>query len=318
MPLSLNISTMPPAATVRTRTASVQSDYESNVSYMDAQHQALARRTGASPAEQAEQLRSLENKARKWAKKFLYKVKAAAAKAEAQARQQAADTTPSSQSLRADADKVRNGRGALDTIDSVPSEPQSSTRPTPREAAARTPKADARPSGRGGQTTSSLRSSHRGPQAAAAPQQPYTPPAPSPVTGQPSQDSLRNGQSEQLSPQGQALDTPSHASGYSPAATTPVHGSAAMTSIPRRSHARSTEDSMASEPARLQPRHASDVVASVNAHLQRRPERVSSSELNPMLDSVKSESGGGESRSKKRFNYFNTLFKSKSGHRPGS
>lgn len=99
----------------------LQSDYDTNVGYMDGQYQAVIRRTGALPAEQAEQLRSLESKARKWAKKFLHKVKQAATKAEAQGGAEAAAGVQR-QRLSEDA---RGGGGRptkgtpLDTIDSV-------------------------------------------------------------------------------------------------------------------------------------------------------------------------------------------------------
>lgn len=124
----------------------MQSDYDNSISYMDGQHQALVRRSGGAPAEQAEQLRSLENKARKWAKKFLHKVKQAAAKAEAAAGIKAGEAPPPVGGLKAGGDTplARRGKGTpLDTIDSVPSptatpEPDSAASVlTPRSSASR-------------------------------------------------------------------------------------------------------------------------------------------------------------------------------------
>jgi hypothetical protein len=106
--------------TFATLSGLLQSDYDTNVGYMDGQHQAVIRRAGASPAEQAEQLRSLENKARKWAKKFLHKVKQAAARAETQA----GEVVPVGQRPLGEGGSGRPTKGTpLDTIDSVPSPP---------------------------------------------------------------------------------------------------------------------------------------------------------------------------------------------------
>ena len=118
----------------------VQADYEGQIGHLDAQRQTLDRRSGVSAAQQAEQLRVLEDQARKWAKKFLYKVKQAAAKAEKEAGIAAPESTLSGSlpHVLRDAAASRNGRGTLDTIDSLPS-PHPSGRSGPSEPPASSP-----------------------------------------------------------------------------------------------------------------------------------------------------------------------------------
>ena len=136
----------------------MQSDYEGQVGHLDGQRQSLERRSNISAVVQAEQLRALEDKARRWAKKFLYKVKQAAGKAEKEAGVASVEATLSG-TLR-DATQSRNGRGTLDTIDSLPS-PHPSGRSGPSEPPASSPLAQ-----------SSFRQQHEGPAPVAVPVHP--------------------------------------------------------------------------------------------------------------------------------------------------
>jgi hypothetical protein len=312
----------------------MQDDYEATISHMDGQHQALLRNRSSTAVEQAEQLRSLENKARKWAKKFLYKVKAAAAKAESAAGISNLDSSISG-ALRATESRVaRNGRSALDTIDSVPSpQPSGRSRPGTEPVSSHSPLAQ--PSYR-----SSV--SDRDGGGAAAPMQPArlsmlparqpngaaaaAPQARRSSDGRHTQPS-HDARTMQPGPRAHALDRVPSGHSAQPADSSPyVHTADLVTppvseqtprltstgaSTARRASRATGGDSQMSNDARTPAsgRRGSALLASVNSHLRRSERKSSPSEMN-MLDSATSRELG-ESRSKRRFAKFNGLFQKK-------
>ena len=297
---------------------------------MDGQHQAAMRNRSSTAVEQAEQLRSLENKARKWAKKFLYKVKGAAAKAEAAAGISSLDTTNSVNTRQHETAHLRGARGtALDTIESVPS-PQPSARSRPGTEQMNSPltqQSYRSSSDRDNTTQTSLQPTrlsmlpvrqpgHAAQQRAVDQESSYG------STARQAQAELASQQSQpQLSPQqhyqqagfnGHSLQSAeTSAERLSPYAETSAPPSEATPKIHQNGsmvrRSRHAGDSQMSEARTTPGRRGSALLASVNSHLRRTESKESPSGMTTMLDSATSREIS-ESKSKRRYKYFNGLF----------
>lgn len=102
----------------------MQDDLDNTTKTMESQQSSITR-SRASAADQAEQLRALEDRARKWAKRYLHKIKAAASRAE-----QAAGIQTSA-SVQSRTSSVSGRPSEIPTRSSIASQP--SMRRTPAE-----------------------------------------------------------------------------------------------------------------------------------------------------------------------------------------
>lgn len=319
----------------------MQADYDHTVGHLESQRQTLMHRQGANAAEQAEQLRALENKARKWAKKFLYKVKMSASKAEQQAGILSAEANASPGQLHVSTQRDSIGRsalgrgGTLDTIESLPSpRPRSGA---PSDAAVSTPQSHAherargaahmapslqptrmtlqranahaqlndsarlRPSAAGGSPMSPT----GGPASSLGPPTPCSPGPPSVAASEAAPQSLPE-RSPAYAPMSDS--TPYQSPGARSAPPSHAHVPASQSARSLRKNRRSLPNPSGGADS-TNGRSGRTMVASIQSHLKRSEQR-GDSDLTSMLDSARSTELGSsmnDSR-KKRFAYFNGLF----------